>query len=200
MIETEFERWSRLFSAPHFYYGYDPGPVARRAVRYHRPLQTKGGNALDIGCGEGQDVAFLVDCDYEVTGVEWTPQGLDKTRRLLAEKDSVARLIQADFREWNTTERFDLVLSINSLQFLGAEAPAALEKVSDLVAPGGVIGISVFARENPDDAPLEGSIYRWTLDEILANFQDWQPFEATQLWQWGATGPQPFVTLIAARL
>lgn len=199
-MDAEYERWSRLFAHPHFHYGYDPGPVARRAVRYHRPLQTRGGKALDAGSGEGQDLAFLVDCHYDATGIEWTSEGLDKTRRLLAEKNRRAHLIQADLRQWNTEQQFDLVLSSNSLQFLGAQAPATLTKLQTLVAPGGVMGISVFARENASEDALDGTIYRWTLDEILANFAAWQPFEAARLWQWGATGPQPFVTLIAARL
>ncbi|RYG66518.1 class I SAM-dependent methyltransferase [bacterium] len=200
MLDTEFERWSRLFSSPNFHYGYAPGPVARRAVRYHRPLRHCGGTALDVGCGEGQDVAYLVDSHYEVTGLEWTREGIAKTRRLLAEKDRKARLIQEDLRDWHSEESFDLVLSINSLQFLGADAPDELDKVKSLVAPGGVIGLSVFAREDEFENPLEGSIYRWTFDEILANFSDWQPFEAARLWQWGGAGPQPFITLIAARL
>ena len=96
-MNPEFKRWSELFAAPQFHYGYDPGPVARRAVRYHRPLQTRGGRALDAGCGEGQDVSYLTTCGYDVTGVEWTPAGLDKTRRLLAQSGREAALIQADF-------------------------------------------------------------------------------------------------------
>ncbi len=196
-MEDQRKRWGEIFAAPQFYYGYDPGPVARRAVRYHRPLQSRGGTALDAGCGEGQDVNYLVACDYVVTGVEWTSQGLDKTRRLLAENSRAARLIEADLRVWESAERFDLVLSINSLQFLGADAPAALGKVKDWVAPGGVIGLSVFAREEEAEGPLENGVYRWTLPEIMANFAGWQPFEAARLWQWGTAGAQPFITLIA---
>jgi SAM-dependent methyltransferase len=198
-METEYARWSELFAGPNFYYGYDPGPVARRAVRYHRPLHKDGGTALDAGCGEGQDLVYLVDCNYRATGVEWTTEGIEKSQRLLKERQKNATLIQADLRQWQTTQQFDLVLSINSLQFLGADAPVTLEKIKNLVAPGGVLGISVFARENAAEDPLDGTIYRWTLDEILANFAGWQPFEAARLWQWGASGPQPFVTLIAAR-
>ncbi len=198
-MEAEHQKWSEIFAAPQFYYGYDPGPVARRAVRYHRPLKSRGGAALDTGSGEGQDVNYLAGCDYDVTGVEWTGEGLEKTRRLLAENGRDARLIQADLRSWETDESFDLVLSINSLQFLGKAAPDALLKVKKLVAPGGVIGISVFGREDESENPLDSAIYRWTLDEILANFEGWQPFEAARLWQWGTAGPQPFITLIAAR-
>ncbi len=197
-MHPELKRWSRLFSTSDFYYGADPGPVARRAVRYHRPLQPRGERALDAGCGEGQDTVFLAESGYDVTGVEWTGEGLAKARRLLAEKEQQAQLIQGDLREWDTGERFDLVLCVNSLQFLGAEAPATLDKLKSWVAPGGVLGLSVFGREDEAQNPLDGTIYRWTLDEILANFSTWQPFEAARLWQWSASGPQPFITLIAA--
>ncbi len=196
--QTEFDRWSQLFAAPTFYYGHAPGPVARRAVRYHRPLQNRGGAALDAGSGEGQDTLFLAESHYDVTAVEWTGAGVEKSRRLLDEKGLQATLVQADLRTWKTEEKFDLVISINSLQFLGNDAPGALERLKNSVAPGGVIGISVFGREDAGENPLDGTIYRWTLDEILANFSGWQPFEAARLWQWGASGPQPFVTLIAA--
>lgn len=200
MAEHEFERWSRIFAAPQFHYGLAPGPVARRAVRYHRPLKNSGGTALDIGCGEGQDVAYLVECQYDVTGLEWTPEGIEKSRRLLGEKSEDVSLIETDLRTWDTDQSFDLVLAVNSLQFMGAEGPTMLQKVIGLVAPGGVVGISVFAREEASEPPLDGTIYRWTLDEVMENFSGWQPFEAARLWQWGGVGPQPFVTLIAGRL
>jgi SAM-dependent methyltransferase len=182
------------------YYGYGPGPIARRAVRYHRPLRPRGGTALDAGRGEGQDLAFLNEQGYEATGVEWTDQGLAKTGRLLGANAGEVRLIQADLRSWNTTERFDLVLAVNSVQFLGADAPDVLQKVARAVAPGGVLGLSVFAREDASQPALDGSIYRWTIDEILDIFRDWHPFEAALLWQWGAVGRQPFVTLVAGNL
>ena len=197
--DREFERWSRLFAGPSYYYGRDPGPVARRAVRYHRPLRPRGGTALDAGCGEGQDLLFLHEQGYEPTGVEWTPEGLAKTRQLLASHASPVRLIQESLRSWAPEEQFDLVLAVNSVQFLGSDAPAVLSKLAATVAPGGVIGLSVFAREDAAHPPWEGSIYRWTLDEILFLFRDWHPFEAALLYQWGVGGRQPFVTLIAGR-
>lgn len=199
-MNSEFKRWSRLFSQPDFYYGADAGPVARRAVRYHRPLQKNGGRALDAGCGEGQDLVYLAESGYDACGVEWTPEGIHKARRLLAERNQSARLFHEDLRVWDTPERFDLVLCVNSLQFLGAEAPAALDRLKSWVARGGVLGLSVFGREDAEENPLDGTIYRWTLDEILANFSSWQPLEAARLWQWSARGPQPFITLIAANL
>ena len=197
--ESEYERWSRIFSGSDFYYGHEPGPVARRTLRYALPMRSKQtASALDVGCGEGQDLLFLRQNGYAATGVDFTQTGLDKAKRLLEEHGLNAPLVQADLREWETDARFDVVLAVNCLQFLGSDAPATLEKVTRLVAPNGVLGLSVFAREDGEDA-LDGSIYRWTLDELLAQLKGWQPFEAARLWQWGQSGPQPFVTIIAAR-
>ena len=68
----EYQRWSAVFAGDDYYYGSEPGPVARRAVRYHRRYRPRGGTALDAGCGEGQDLAFLAEQGYVATGVEFT--------------------------------------------------------------------------------------------------------------------------------
>ena len=200
-MPTEHERWSRAFAAPEFFYGHDPGPVARRAERYHRPLLRSGlqARAIDIGCGEGQDLLFLAQSGYDSTGLDFTETGLSKAKKLLRENEQNAAWVRADIAQWQFEGEFDLVLAVNCLQFLGEGAPRALRRVQNLVAPGGVIGLSMFAREDANAAPLEGTIYRWTLDEVLSNFADWQPFEAARLWQWSGDEAQPFVTLIAQK-
>lgn len=200
-MENEHARWSRIFADTDFFYGQDPGPVARRALRYHRPLlrNNQRARALDVGCGEGQDLLFLAQSDYSVTGVDFTETGLSKARRLLENNGCHADFVRANIADWETDAQFDLVLAVNCLQFLGSEAPRALRRVQNLVAPGGVIGLSMFAREDAATSPLDGTLYRWTLDELLANFEDWHPFEAARLWQWSGEAAQPFVTLIAQR-
>ena len=198
-MNSELERWTRTFAGDEYFYGHDPGPVARRAARYHRPLlrPNHSANALDIGCGEGQDLLFLAQQNYDATGLDFTQTGIDKARAILKSNGQRADLIRADILSWSTDEKFDLVLAINSLQFLGEDAPRALWRTQELVKPGGVIGLSMFARDDASTSPIEGAIYRWTLDELQQNFSGWQPFEAARLWQWNSQGPQPFVTLIA---
>lgn len=198
-VDHEFNRWSRLFSGEEFYYGDEPGPVARRAVRYHRGRP--GATALDAGCGEGQDLVFLAERGYAAVGVEFTPGGSAKSRELLARRGMTAEVIQQNLREYlaePTGQQFDLVLAVNSLQFLGNDAAACLDRLKDRVAPGGVIGLSLFAREL-DEAEVSSTLYFTTLDELLARFAGWQFLEAARLWQWNVTTnePQPFVTLIA---
>jgi SAM-dependent methyltransferase len=196
---NEHAHWSRIFSGSSFYYGREPGSVARRAVKYARSIAVAGGSALDAGCGEGQDLLFLAQSGYDALGLDFTQTGIDKARGLFDQSGQNARFQVADLLAWNTSEQFDLVLAINCLQFLGEEAPRLLKTLQERVAPGGVFGFSAFARENEDDEALASGVYRFHIDELLANFSDWQPFEAARLWQWGAGGPQPFVTLIAGK-
>ena len=198
-MNSELQRWTRAFADSEYFYGHEPGPVARRAIRYQRPLLGNGraASALDAGCGEGQDLLFLAREGYEATGLDFTETGIAKARAIVENNGQRAALVRADILDWRTEKRFDLVLAINSLQFLGADAPRALQRVQDLVAPGGVIGLSLFARDDASQAPIQDTIYRWTLDELQLNFTGWQPFETAKLWQWNADGPQPFVTLIA---
>jgi len=75
------------------------------------------------------------------------------------------------------------------------------------VAPGGVLGLSLFARED-EQPPLQGDIYFTTLAELIGILNPhplqagWQMIETAQLWQWNqrTNEAQPFVTLIARRM
>jgi len=191
-----------MFSGSSFYYGLEPGSVARRAIKYARSLSPHGGRALDAGCGEGQDLLFLAQNGYDALGLDFTEEGIEKARVLLGENGAHAKLEVTDLTQWQTDEKFDLVLAINCLQFTGEAAPSVLQKLQDKVAPGGVLGFSAFAREQESDSPLDGALYRFHVDELLTNFSAWQPFEAARLWQWGSdgSGPQPFVTLVAGKM
>ena len=51
----------------------------------------------------------------------------------------------ADLREFEPAHRFDLVIAVNSIQFLGTDAEDMLHKLLAAVTPGGVCGISIFS-------------------------------------------------------
>jgi SAM-dependent methyltransferase len=196
--DTEWQRWNQIFEGDEYYYGDDAGPVARRAVRYARPLFPAGAHALDAGCGEGQDLAYLADEGYIATGIEFTPAGARKTQQLLALRNLMGHVIQGDLRTLEIERQYNLVIAVNAVQFLGADAPRALEKLMAAVVPGGVIGLSLFACDNGET--IEGTIYRTSLETLMEKFADWQPYETAKLWQWGGNGqPQPFVTLVARK-
>lgn len=199
-VDAELQRWSRIYEGDEYYYGDEPGPIARRAVRYHRHFARRGAAALDAGCGEGQDLAYLAEIGYSATGIEFTDPGFRKSRALLQERGLEAEVLQEDLRAFTPTRQYDLVLAVNTIQFLGQDASACLDRLIEATAPGGVIGLSLFARES-ESPPISGTIWFITFQELLERFQRWQCMEAARLWQWNvATNePQPFVTLIARK-
>jgi SAM-dependent methyltransferase len=222
---SEYQRWSAIFAGDEYYYGSEPGPVARRAVRYHRQHRPRGGAALDAGCGEGQDLAFLAERGYVATGTEFTEAGIAKAERLLRSRNLEAELVNQDLRSYEPGRRFDLVLAVNSVQFLAGDGPSCLRRLVATVIPGGVFGISVFARPLAGDrealeeaVPVSRSnpsgtfggdprfvphvshgIWLLSIEELLDYFTGWQMLEAARLWQWNphTNQPQPFLTLIA---
>jgi len=205
--DPQYQFWNAAFAGPQFYYGFEPGPVARRAVRYHRPLwKTEAPSALDIGCGEGQDLMFLAQTGYDATGLEWTQSGADKARRLLENNGLKAEVSVADWREYSFDRTFDLVLAVNALQFMGEGAAQGLDKIIAAVAPQGVLGLSLFERARNQE-PIRGGVAFFTMSELLARFdftgedRQWQMLETTQLWQWNrqTNAPQAFITLVAQR-
>jgi SAM-dependent methyltransferase len=205
---SELQRWSAVYAGQEYYYGSEPGPVARRAVRYHRQYRARGGTALDAGCGEGQDLAFLAERGYVATGVEFTEAGVAKARRLLQARHLEAEVVQEDLCNYRPPHRFDLVLAVNSVQFLGDHADACLQRLIASVAAGGVCGVSFFAWPAGSaeiEAPAEAGadvvqgLWLLTMEALLSRFSGWQMLEAARLWQWNphTNQPQPFVTLIA---
>lgn len=189
--------WNEIFAGNGFYYGHDAGPVARRAVRY----SALRGEALDAGCGEGQDLVFLAQCGYRATGLDFTATGIEKTGRLLAERGVRAEAMQADlasfdFARWRA--RFAIVLCVNALQFLGVDGPRVLNELAACVAPGGTLGVSIFA---PGELNT-GRDELWLCSEAeLAGLLSphFAMLETASLRQWKGDAAQPFATVIARR-
>jgi SAM-dependent methyltransferase len=210
-IDRELDRWTQAYAGDEYYYGDEPGPIARRTFRYHRPYFRPGqSTALDAGCGEGQDVAYLASLGYQATGVEFTAPGAEKARRLLSARGFLGDIVHQDLRAFlgispnaqhPTPNSYDVVIAVNTVQFLGEDAPAVLDALMERVAPGGVMGVSLFGRE-PHEPEVSGTIWFTPLAELLERFKGWQYQEAANLWQWDSRGnrAQPFVQLIARKV
>lgn len=202
-----YRKWQELFAGTEYLMGDEPGPPARRTVTYHRKEREEGGVALDAGCGEGQDLAFLAERGYAVTGIEFIPNGVSKARRLLQDRGLQGEVLLQDLRSLATADdpipgrTFDLVLVANTLQDLGKDAVACLDRLKRIVRPGGVIGISNVGRDvgEPPDPTMDQ--YRPTLEELQQELDGWELRETSYVWQYKENDPDPapFITLIARR-
>jgi SAM-dependent methyltransferase len=95
------------------------------------------GRALDIACGEGRNAVWLAERGWRVTGVDFSPAGLEKARALATARGVKATWIAADLLDYEPeAEAFELVI-VFYLQVPGAQRQSILRRVAGAVAPAG---------------------------------------------------------------
>ena len=111
---------------------------------------TEGGRFLEVGCGEGWLLAAAQAAGFEVSGLDFSDDGLKRFHPTLLDRaifgdafENLERLIEAG-------ERFDVIAMEHVLEHV-LEPERLLERLPRLIAPGGVCVITV-----PNDySPLQ---------------------------------------------
>jgi tellurite methyltransferase len=169
--------WEKKFAEKpdDWFFGREPSEMARLTLSYWRMLHgDRTGRAIDHGCGEGRDAVFLAEKGFDVTAVDGASSALDKARRLADEKGvRLAELVRTDLRSYECPVPYDLVLSHNSIQFLGSDCLRELEKLQEMTAPGGVASVAAFTRE-AEALAGKPDLYRFDRNELKFRFEGWR--------------------------
>ncbi len=97
------------------------------------------GKALDIACGEGRNAVWLAGRGWEVTGVDFSPVGLAKGRRLAMEHGVEVNWVEADVVEWDPpAATFDLVVVLY-LHLPSDDRHRVMAHAQDALAEGGTL-------------------------------------------------------------
>jgi 2-polyprenyl-3-methyl-5-hydroxy-6-metoxy-1,4-benzoquinol methylase len=98
---------------------------------------------LDIGCGYGHTaLALALQCKY-VVGIEpCSEPALTAQQLRQTEKVTNAEFHHATLEGFHTERKFDLIILDNVLEHL-PDQPGALERIAELLAPGGVLYLLV---------------------------------------------------------
>jgi SAM-dependent methyltransferase len=101
------------------------------------------GSALDVGCGQGFLLPELAARAERVVGIDRDePSLLEASERTQALTN--VSLVAGDALTYDFGQRFDAVLSVAVLHHLDLEL--GLERLRELTAPGGVLGLVGLAR------------------------------------------------------
>jgi SAM-dependent methyltransferase len=96
------------------------------------------GRALDVACGEGRNAVWLAEGGWQVTGVDFSAVGLEKTRALARSRGVSVRCVAADLRQFTPEpSAYDLVL-VFYLQVPAVERTAIVRTVAEAVAADGL--------------------------------------------------------------
>ena len=126
------ERWDERYEVKELVWKADPN---RFLVEELDSLVA--GRALDLACGEGRNALWLASKGWQVTGVDFSPVGLEKARQLTAERGLVVSWIEADVVEWEPpSASFDLVV-VMYLHIHAEQRRLVLEHAKAALAPLG---------------------------------------------------------------
>jgi cyclopropane fatty-acyl-phospholipid synthase-like methyltransferase len=135
-MSAELERWNGRFSAPGYIFGTAPNAFLASKAHLLKP----GQRALCVADGEGRNSVWLAEQGLEVTAFDFSPPGVDKARRLAAERGVRVRYEVASVYDWRWPEAaFDVVAAI-FVQFADPAMRSFLfERMARALAPGGLL-------------------------------------------------------------
>jgi SAM-dependent methyltransferase len=97
------------------------------------------GRAVDLACGEGRNSIWLAERGWQVTGVDFSPVGLAKAKRLADLRGVEVTWVESAVENWTPPpDGFDLV-AVLYLQLPQPSRSAALAVAASAVAPGGTL-------------------------------------------------------------
>lgn len=132
--------WQQRYSEQDFAYGTEPNAfLASCADRI--PPNCK---ALAIADGEGRNGVWLAQHGCEVTSVDYSQAGVDKSNALAEERGVQLNAICADLNEWQWPEQeFDLAISIFA-HFPPEIRKAVHKKLIAALKPGGTLILEAY--------------------------------------------------------
>lgn len=107
----------------------DPYAEFEEFVRQHTE---QGGNALDLGCGQGRDALMLARYGYAVTGVDTSHVGITQMLENAKNDSLVVNGIVANFYEYELSEKFDAIVLDSILHFEKADKSKELTLLDTL--------------------------------------------------------------------
>lgn len=116
------------------------GTAPNRFLAEQAVLLPSGGRVLSVADGEGRNSVWLAEQGLKVTAVEVSPVGVEKARRLAAERAVEVDFVVADVFDWAWPEAaFDVVAAI-FVQFAGpAERKQLFAAMRRALKPGGLL-------------------------------------------------------------
>ena len=126
-----------------------------------------GGQALDLGCGQGRDALLLAQNGYTVTGIDTSQVGIEQMVARANALNLPVKGITADFHDYPIQDKYDAIVLDSILHFGKADRAkelALLTKCAAQLKPQGILFIFVHRSKKK-----EKELHKW-LSEVGSNF------------------------------
>ena len=172
-----------VYRRDEYYWGKEPSSLARRTAEL-LPDNLDGYCLVDIGAGEGRDAVFFAEKGATVTAVEISPAGLEKARRLAADRGVTITTREADANELTFSTSFDIVFSSGVVQFIHPERrQQQFDRFKEATNQGGLHAIFAFV-DHPDVPPAPDTTddqYLFGRDELQTYYAEWETVASEEI-------------------
>ena len=167
------EFWDARFDTETYIFGTEPNVF----LASHKELFKRGMQVLAVADGEGRNGAWLAQQGCEVVSVDISPLGLEKARKLAAQRNVAIDFQCADLMNWDwPREVFDAVVCIFIQFATPAERNTLFGGFWSALKPGGVLllegyGVKQLQYNSGGPGKLENL---YTQDMLRESFADWE--------------------------
>jgi len=175
--------YDQNYTGHEFYWGKKPSAMCDRILKIIQPTSQFYPKLLDLGSGEGRNAVYFAKHGFDVTALDVSLPGLEKTKRYAEELGVEVKTIQADIITYNLEDTYDVIFSTGTLQYLLPKIrKIRFENYKQFTSPKGINALSVFVRKpfipRPPDA--EGTSYPWRSGELMSYYWDWEIIYCTE--------------------
>ena len=119
------------------FWGRDPGKLVRKLV--NEIPEFRGVRALDVGCGEGKNAAFLAACGAAVTAIDISEVAIEHATRLWSDGLHIEWRVEDVRRMAPPKDSYDIVIAYGLLHCLNskAEVQSTVARLQNCTKPNG---------------------------------------------------------------
>ncbi len=175
--------YDNRYANKEFYWGKKPSVMCDRITKIIRPSSQFHPKLLDLGSGEGRNAVYFAKNGFDVTAVDISLPGLEKTKEYAEEVEAEVKIIHADIIIYEPEDTYDVIFSTGALHYL----PPEVRKIRfghyrKSTSSGGINALSVFVRKPfiPHAPDAESTSHAWKSGELMGYYWDWEIIYSTE--------------------
>jgi len=165
--------WDTRFETETYIFGTEPNLF----LASHKEMFKPGMRVLAVADGEGRNGVWLAQQGCEVVSVDISPLGIEKARKLAAQRSVAVEFQCADLMTWDwPREAFDAVVCIFIQFATPAERETLFNGFRSALKPGGVVlleGYGMKQLQYTSGGPGKPD-HLYTLDMLREAFAGWE--------------------------